>query len=77
LHTTLNLSYQVRKDKKYKSPLTNAKQTPEQRREKYKKLRGLGATVTQARQLRDWFLNENVENCIVCVNSISALSNTK
>jgi len=77
LYEGLNLSYQERKGKKYKSPLPNAKQTPEQRREKYKKLRALGAPVTQARQLRDWFLNEYVENSLVYVNSTSALSNTK
>lgn len=52
----LNVSYQQRKDRKYKHPLPNAKNTPKDRREQYARLRALGATVEQARRLRDWHL---------------------
>lgn len=48
------LTYQKRHSKRYRAPKVNAKQTAEQRREKYKLCRAYGMTPKAARQFRDF-----------------------
>lgn len=49
-----NLNYQKRHGKRYRAPKVNAKQTPEERRAKYKKCREYGLPPKAAQQFRDF-----------------------